>query len=196
MEANPVAEAEIVEKAARGDTHAFRLLVEKYQKFAFNLAIRFTGDRSDAEDILQEVFVSVWKNLPAYRTEVKFTTWLYKITTNRCLDFLKSRQKQQARVTDSWDHHAQVTDTRSADRVLEGSEFVSLVAKMSDTLTPKQRAVFILRDLEELPVQEVSDILSMSAGNVKSNLYYARIRMGELIKKYYGDYKKQDLWNV
>ena len=165
------------------------MLVSNCQRFAFSLALRLVGNRTDAEDILQEVFIRVWKHLPSYRKEVKFTTWLYTIVTNRCLDHLKSRHRKNARLYDGWEDHPGLTDHETTDQQLLHEEFRAVVSAMAEVLTPKQRAVFVLRDLEELPVEEVCIILSMSAGNVKSNLYHARVRMSELIKRYYAEYK-------
>jgi RNA polymerase sigma-70 factor (ECF subfamily) len=187
MEENP--EADIIERAATGDAHAFRLLVEKYQGYAVRLAMRFVGSRFDAEDVVQEVFIRIWKNLHRYRKEVKFSTWLYRIVTNRCLDFLKSSKRRPIHLTDTLEKHQQVIDPGTTRSSYEGKEFVFLVTKMSERLTPKQKAVFILRDLEGLSVKEVCEILSMSTGNVKGNLYHARISMSELMKKCYSENK-------
>lgn len=191
MEENP--EAEIIGRAATGDTYAFRLLVEKYQGYALRLAMRFVGNRFDAEDIVQEVFIRIWKKLSQYRKEVKFTTWLYTIVTNRCLDFLKSSKRRREHLTDTVEYHLQLADPDTLANVQEDKELISWITKMTDRLTVKQKAVFILRDLEGLSVREVCEILSMSAGNVKGNLYHARIRMAEWMRKYY---EEQNVKNV
>jgi RNA polymerase sigma-70 factor (ECF subfamily) len=191
MEENP--EAEIIGRAATGDTYAFRLLVEKYQGYALRLAMRFVENRFDAEDIVQEVFVRIWKNLWQYRKEVKFTTWLYTIVTNRCLDSLKSRKRRRDHLTDTVDAHHQLVDPDTAMKVQDDKELISLITSMADRLTIKQRSVFILRDLEGLSVREVCEILSMSAGNVKGNLYHARIRLAEWMRKYYEEQKVKDV---
>src|SRR5688500_14585138 len=175
-------EREIIEKAIAGDTHAFRLIVEKNQAFAVSVSYRFMGNTDDAKDIAQEAFLRLWKNLPKYRFDIKLTTWLYKIIINLCLDHLKSKYRKQSGYTENVDRHEEVAAQCSADQDLLNEEIKMNVIKMANALTPKQRAVFILRDLEDLPIEEVSEILSMSAGNIKSNLYYARVKMGELFK--------------
>ncbi len=175
---------EVIERAMAGDTLAFRELVEKHQGFAFSVSFRFVANSSEAEDITQEAFIRLWKHLPKYRFEIKLTTWLYKIVSNLCLDYLKSRHGRRRRQWSSVDDQDDVPAAFSADASLLEEEFRANVVKMTEALTPKQKAVFILRDLEELPVKEVSEILSMSTNNVKSNLYHARLRMGELISKY------------
>lgn len=182
-------EPEIIRKAITGDTHAFRQLVKQYQAFAFSLAYRFLNNSSDAQDITQEAFIRLWKNLPRYRAEIRLSTWLYKIVTNLCLDQLRSVYRKQSRNTHDVDHDFTVADPLTADQPLLHEELRTIILKMAEALTPKQKAVFILRDLEELPVPEVCEILSMTTGNVKSNLYYARIRMSTLIDQYYREQK-------
>ncbi len=175
---------EVIERAMAGDTLAFRELVEKHQGFAFSVSFRFVANSSEAEDITQEAFIRLWKHLPKYRFEIKLTTWLYKIVSNLCLDYIKSRHGSRRRQWSNVDDHDEVPAAFSTDTALLEEEFKANVLKMTEALTPKQKAVFVLRDLEELPVKEVSEILSMSTNNVKSNLYHARLRMGELISKY------------
>src|SRR5690606_19333586 len=82
----------IIRKAMSGDTQAFRAIVEDHQDFVFSVAHRFVNNARDAEDLTQETFLRLWKNLSRYKSEIKLTTWLYKIVTNVCLDYLKSKQ--------------------------------------------------------------------------------------------------------
>jgi RNA polymerase sigma-70 factor, ECF subfamily len=180
---------QIIEKAVAGDMHAFRILVERHQRFVYSLSYRFLGSKGDAEDITQETFIRLWKHLKRYKPEIKLTTWLYKITTNLCLDVLKSRRWKQIYQTQSIEHHHEFAGPDLPDVQMLNEELKIILLKMAEVLTPKQKAVFLLRDVEGLEVSEVCDILSMSAGNVKSNLYYSRTKMGELIKQYYSEYK-------
>jgi len=180
---------EVIEKAIAGDGLAFRLLVEKHQGLVYSLSTRFLNSRGDAEDITQEVFIRLWKHLPSYRPEVKLSTWLYKITTNLCLDVLKSRRWKHGLHSRSVDPYDSLEEPMRADQQLLSDELNAIILKMAEGLTPKQKAVFVLRDLEGLEVEEVCGILSMSAGNVKSNLYYARLKMNEVITKHYQELK-------
>jgi RNA polymerase sigma-70 factor, ECF subfamily len=174
-----------IRQAALGDRHAFRMLVESQQTFAYAVAFRFVGNAGDAEDIVQEAFVRLWKNLHQYRPEVKLSTWLYRIIANLCLDLLKSRPEKQRRSAVDIDHSHAVTDGSTPEADLYRRELMGAIHAAANELTPLQRAVFILRDLEDLPVEEVCDILCMPAGNVKSNLYYARRKVGERLKALY-----------
>jgi RNA polymerase sigma-70 factor, ECF subfamily len=189
----PLSESDIIEKAMAGDMRAFRMLVEKHQSFVLSLAYRFVRDSNEAEDITQEAFVRLWKNLHKYRHEVKLTTWLYKIVTNLCLDYLKSSTRKYSQRATSVDDEMKLTVASTPDQSLLDDELRNALLKMSEELTPKQKAVFVLRDLEELDVQEVSQILNESAANIKSNLYYARLKMSELIRRFYGEKKRETL---
>lgn len=176
---------EIVEKALAGDMQAFRQLVERHQRFVYALAYRMVGTVGDAEDITQETFIRLWKNLSRYRHEIKLTTWLYKITTNLCLDFLKSAYNKHTKRTLDLDDHRGMFSAWPADQPLLSEELAVALEKISAELSPKQKAVFVLRDMEDLPMPEIGQILSLSSGKVKSNLYYARKKVGELIAKHY-----------
>ena len=187
----PTNDQNLVSRAMAGDTQAFRALVEKNQSFVYAVAYRFVNSRTDAEDVSQEAFVRLWKNLGQYRPEVKLTTWLYKIVTNLCLDLLKSRQHKNSLSQRSMDDSLAIADSASADAILLEDELRAIILRSADELTPKQKAVFILRDIEGLSVDEVCSILGMSAGNVKSNLYYARLSVTERIKQFYSERKKK-----
>lgn len=174
---------EIIARAMAGNTEAFRVVVMQNQAFAYSVSYRFLGNAEDAEDIVQEAFIRLWKNLHKYNPEVKLRTWLYRIIVNLCLDFLKSTHGQQRK--NKVDVEQVLHYSSGPDRPMHANELNELIQEAAATLTPRQKAVFILRDLEDLSVEEVCHILSMSAGNVKSNLYYARQHMGEKLKKYY-----------
>jgi RNA polymerase sigma-70 factor (ECF subfamily) len=179
------AELKIIEKAKAGDPLAFRSLVETYQRFVYSIAFRFTGDDAEAEDLTQECFVKLWKNLARYNAEHQLKSWLGKMITNISLDFLKSARKQNEKNRTMMDERLPIPDPTGSEKELEASELHSLIMKLADQLTPKQRAAFILRDLEMLEVNEVCEMLGINAGNLKSNLYYARLHMKENLLKHY-----------
>jgi RNA polymerase sigma-70 factor (ECF subfamily) len=184
---------ELIQKALRGSQQAFRAIVEVNQGFVYALAFRFVNDEQDAEDITQEVFVRLWKNLHTYKQEVKLTTWLYKIVTNQCLDFLKSRHGRQRKNKVDIDRSHFVQDHSTPEKEFQQQELSKIIHAAAEELTPKQKAVFILRDLEGLSQEEVSETLSMSTGNVKSNLFYARQKMTEKLRAWYQTTDKQFL---
>ncbi|MBA4144655.1 MAG: hypothetical protein C0523_02735 [Cytophaga sp.] len=177
---------EVLHDAMSGSsTAAFRTVVEAHQAFAYAVAYRFVRDEEEAEDIVQEAFVRLWKNRKSYRQEVKLTTWLYRIIANRCLDFLKSRRGKEKRSSEDLSQGYTTADRTTPEKEYEREELMRVILETAEELTPKQKAVFILRDLEGLAVDEVTVILSMSAGNVKSNLFHARQKMAEKLKAFY-----------
>lgn len=178
---DPEKEFQLIQKSMLGDPQAFRLLVETYQGLAYSIAFRFTREEQESEDIVQEAFVKVWKNLSRYDKQFSFKTWLAKIVTNLCLDFLKSgRRKKMIR-----EHQVKMTEPSVDESKIEMDELKAIVAELASRLTEKQRAVFILRDLEQFTPDEVCAALNMSFGNVKSNLYYARIKIKDGLQKFY-----------
>lgn len=184
---------ELIQEAVRGSQPAFRAIVEAHQGFVYAVAFRFVNDQHEAEDITQDVFVRLWKSLHTYKHEVKLTTWLYKIVTNRCLDFLKSRHGRERKNKIDVDRHHGLTNHSTPEKEFQQQELSRIIYAAAEELTPKQKAVFILRDLEGLSQEEVSETLSMTTGNVKSNLFYARQKMTEKLKAYYQTTDKQFL---
>src|SRR5687767_11433707 len=146
-------EVELIERAVKGDTWAFRCLVEKHQSFAYSLSYRLTGNAHDAEDIVQEAFVRVWKHLHKFRYEVKLTTWLYKIITNLCLDFLKSAYGKKRYRHASIEKGFEVKTSATPLEEMQAGELMNAVVRIADELTPKQRAVFTLCNLEGLTLK-------------------------------------------
>lgn len=176
---------ELIQEAARGNSRAFRVIVETHQGFVYTVAHRFVSDEQEAEDITQDVFVRLWKNLGRYRHEVKLTTWLHKIVTNRCLDFLSSRHGRQRKNRVGVHAEMILMGSLTPEAELQQQELTTLVHQAAEELTPKQRAVFILRDLEGLSAEETSQVLGMPPGNVKSNLFHARQKVLERLKRNY-----------
>ncbi len=175
----------LIRSAANGDHRAFRTLVEFHQAFAYALAHRYTYDEDDAEDITQEAFIRIWKNLHKYDSQFHFKAWLAKIVTNLCLDHLKSGRRKQEAGKARVDETLMVAGHHHPEHELEAAELKTIVARLAEQLTALQRTVFVLRDLEMLPTEEVCQILNMSPGNMKSNLYYARLKIKQGLAAFY-----------
>lgn len=174
----------IIEQARSGDTEAFRKVVEHYQGFVYSVAFRYLHVREDARDVTQDVLIKLWKNLGAYRKEVRLSTWLYRIITNQCLDYIKARQRRRTDRIAEIDSRQDIASPDSVEGTIEQNEFRDLIILASEKLTPRQRAVFVLRDLEDLSVAEVSEILGLSADVIKSNLYHARLNVAATVKPF------------
>jgi RNA polymerase sigma-70 factor (ECF subfamily) len=167
---------DILHSSRKGDRKAFQKLVETFQGYAFSLAVRYLGNEEDAVDIVQETFIRVWKHLADFDFRCKFTTWLYRIVINLCHDRVKSRNRHDrvlAPMPETTDNlPLQCSDDLENKSINE--ELVTIITNFAADLTPKRRAVFVLRDLEDMSIEEVAQILGMSKGAVKSNLFYAR----------------------
>ncbi len=175
---------QIVARSKQGDAWAFRRLVESYQRYAFSLAFRIVCNEEDARDITQETFIRVWNRIGGYTGEAKFSSWLYKIVVNLAFDRLKG-EKRRRRLFLALPvlPEDRVPDTGTAlDDEIVNRDLAEKIRKIGEQLPLKQRMVFVLRDLQDLSVEEVAEILEMSPGSVKTNLCYARQRIAQRLK--------------
>jgi RNA polymerase sigma-70 factor (ECF subfamily) len=185
------AEEALAQRAAAGDTGAFDALVTLFSSRVFAVAFRMLHDRAEAEDLSQEVFVALYHALPTFRGESRLSTWIYRITRNRCLNrmkFLKRRHVgQHADLDDPAIARGAAdpdTDTRGArdpDKKLEGKELSALLEKHLRDLPEEQRTLVILRDLEDLSYEEIADITGLPLGTVKSRLHRARAELSRCL---------------
>jgi RNA polymerase sigma-70 factor, ECF subfamily len=171
---------DIITKSKSGDLNAFTTLVEKTQQYAYALALRMLCHHEDANDVVQESFIRVWKHLPKYKSKIKFTTWLYKIVTNLCLDQLKSR-KRRGRIFVEEEKIHQIAQENECP--FERSEAILQIERLSEQLTPKQKTVFVLRDLQDLEMDEIAKITGFTKNVIKSNLYLARMNIRNKLRK-------------
>ncbi|RAW00832.1 RNA polymerase sigma factor [Pseudochryseolinea flava] len=176
---------EILKRAIEGDRRAFQKIVEGHLSFAYAVAYRMLGNRADAEDITQDAFFRLWKNIPKYKVEIKLSTWLYKIVTNLCLDFLKSTRYRERKFMHDVEAANSVQSSLTPEDIMNGEELQNQLLQASEVLSPLQKAVFILRDLEALTVEETCEILSIDADGVKSNLFHARKKISATLKLIY-----------
>lgn len=167
---------EIIHRSRNNDADAFRRLVEGHYSFVFSLSFRLLCNHDDAKDAAQETFIRVWKHLTRYDDRVKFTTWLYKIAVNICYDRLKSMKRNSNHMAGSAEIQ-QLLVQPSADNpenTLINNDLAQIVRFFTDSLTPKQKLVFTLSDLEQMEVNEIKEITGLSPAKIKSNLYLAR----------------------
>ena len=177
-----VSEKKIIEKVLGGDANAFEDLVLKYEKTVYNLALRMMGDRDDASDMTQEAFIKAYGSLSSFRGDSKFSVWIYRITTNVCLDFLRSKsRKQQVSLTvsdDDEDAQLDIPDPK-ADPEQQLIKKISMqsVEEGLKTLPDKQRQILVMRELGGMSYAEIGKALSIEEGTVKSRIFRARKRL-------------------
>ncbi|MBI3123885.1 MAG: RNA polymerase sigma factor [Ignavibacteriales bacterium] len=175
MNSKIIAEEELlrlIKNAVEGDLSAFEAILKNHQYYAYTVAFRVLTNDDDAKDVVQESFVRIWKHLGSYNKKVKFTTWMYKIVINLCYDKLRARKMENERretIDDGF-----VSGLDNPEKQLTNKEQAEIIKHVSNGLPEKQRMVFVLRDLEELTTDEVSQIMDISAESVKTNLSFAR----------------------
>jgi RNA polymerase sigma-70 factor (ECF subfamily) len=166
----------LITRSAAGDPGAFREIVEQHQGYAFALAFRIVWDEEDARDIVQDAFIRVWRHLPEYDGRSRFTTWLYTIVTRLAYDRLKKEKRRSesspARATQS--EERDFPDPSALEEEIGNRDLAEKIRAIAGDLPLKQRMVFVLRDVEDRTIEEIGEMLAMSAGSVRTNLCYAR----------------------
>jgi len=178
---------EILIECLNGNHDAFRCLVETYQTYGYSVAMRYLNDLSEVEDVVQETFISVWKNLSSFNMEENFRNWFYRIIINKCLDNLRIRKRkyQLMKALNMMRSVSTNNNQNLNEKNTNTQDTFSILYNKVSSLPKKQRTVFILRDLEELSMRDVSEITGLSIGSVKSNLYYARKNIQNELLPYY-----------
>jgi RNA polymerase sigma-70 factor (ECF subfamily) len=163
-----VDDREAVEACQRGEREAFDALVQRYQRDIYRLCYRYVNDPQDANDMAQEVFLKAYKAVGRFRGDSSFSTWLYRIAVNTCLNFRSGRRPEGEELSDA------LPDRRAgALAVLEEEERAERVRAAVARLPEKQRATLILKIYHELTHEEVAGIVGSSVGTVKANLFHA-----------------------
>jgi RNA polymerase sigma-70 factor, ECF subfamily len=167
---------ELIERSLSGDLSAFRLLMESQQRYAYAVAFPLLRNEENAKDVVQEAFIRVWNNLSAYRREVKFTTWLYKIVINLCYDRMKmdSRRKNIFGYIGDLLGRNDFAGSKSLHEEIEKTDLCRHVLAEAKKLPPKEQLVFHLRDVQDFSIEEIAEMASISVASVKTNLCYAR----------------------
>ncbi|MFT4705524.1 MAG: RNA polymerase sigma-70 factor (ECF subfamily) [Bradymonadia bacterium] len=178
---DPSDEARLVSRLKRRDERAFAVLVEKHQRQVFAIVFRMLGDRAEAEDVAQEVFVTVFKAIDRFRGDSKLSTWIYRIATNHCRNRIKYLGRRHHGRTKDIDDTQESTFLSALsdpaprpDAAFEGKRMEVAVQEALAAIEPDHREVIVLRDLEQLPYQEIAEILAVAEGTVKSRLFRAR----------------------
>lgn len=187
-----VTDEALAARAAAGDPGAFDALVVLYTGRVFGVAFRMLGDRAEAEDLSQEVFVTLYGALAGFRGESKLSTWVYRITRNRCLNrlkFLKRRHVGEHADIDDPAYSGACADAETGGaglkdphRKLANDELSVLLQGYLLELPEEQRALVVLRDLEDLSYEEIVDITGLPLGTVKSRLHRARAALAKMLK--------------
>ena len=179
----------LVDRAQAGDVRAFEALVRRHERWVFSVALRMVGDRADAEDVAQEVFLKAYRGLQGFRGGSRFSTWLYAIASHHCLNHLagrESRARRAARIetpTDGRDENPASALDRVADQsprpdaVLERRDLRRVIQSQLLQLTEEHRIVLILRDIQGMSYDEIAASVGIELGTVRSRLHRARMEL-------------------
>lgn len=172
----------VIRSVLDGNINDFEQLVTAYEKNVYNLALRMVGDPDDAADITQETFIKAYRALGSFRGDSKFSSWIYRIASNVCLDFLRSRSRR-AQVPLSFENEdaegeIELPDmSQNPEKVLMKKLSMEAVRRGMEKLPPKQRQILVLRELCGLSYAELAQTLSVEEGTVKSRIFRARKRL-------------------
>ncbi len=169
-------EREAVEACQRGDREAFGRLVQRYEREVYRLCYRYVNDHHDASDLAQEAFLKAYRGIGRFRGDSAFSTWLYRIAVNACLNFRASKRPPADELPDTL-----ADPTRGAADRMEEDERNRRVREAVGRLPEKQRSTLILKIYQELTHEEVAAILGSSVGTVKANLFHALANLRKML---------------
>jgi RNA polymerase sigma-70 factor, ECF subfamily len=189
---------EIVQLVLAGDRKAFRTIAEKYQGMVFRTCIGFVHNKEDAEDITQDVLVNVYQALGSFKSQSAFSTWVYRISINASLNFIRNKSKrsifQRIETVFGFDKPKELkhltSDADNPEQILINKEHSERLNKALDSLTENQRIAFTLSKYDDLPQREIAQIMNITEGAVEALLQRAK---ANLQKELYIFYKKNEL---
>ncbi len=164
---------QILLKCKQGDLEAFDNLVSTFQDYAFALAFRFLNHTADAEDVVQEAFIRVWKNIKSFNMNKRFSTWFYRIVINLCLDRQKYLKRKTELFLQNQDSDLFKDEKSLEDNITNRTRIESILIIVQD-MPSKQRLIFILRDFQGFDLAEIAEMLRVSKNSVRSHLSQAR----------------------
>jgi RNA polymerase sigma-70 factor (ECF subfamily) len=187
-------EEQLVERLKRRDEAAFNELVRAYEKRVFRLVLRMLGDRAEAEDVAQDVFITVFKSIDSFRGESKLSTWMFRVATNHCknrIKYLDRRARGKKSELDELTEHGALESASMSssalvarpDQQAEANQIESLVRAAIAELDEDQRELVVLRDVENMSYEEIQQITGLPEGTVKSRLHRARLQLAKAVQR-------------
>ncbi len=185
----------LIKRLQERDEKAFRQMVEEHQGKVYSLLARMIGNPNEAEDLLQEVFIQVFKSIDQFRGDAKLSTWLYRIAANTCKNRLKYLSRRNYQKTDALDPAgdgdpeagggvAVAARIPGPDRLLEGQQLDKIVQDAIAELEDDHKLLIILRDMQDLSYEEICEVTGLNEGTVKSRLHRARMALKEKLEKH------------
>ena len=182
---------QLVETIRNGGADAFEQLVRRKTPKVYSLCYRIIGNAEDAKDISQLVFIKLWENIGKYDPAYTFDTWLYRMVTNVAIDFMRNKQSRENAVNSSL--RLVKTSTEAEQTVVvQRKEIENVFNAVSAVLSPKQKTIFVMREMHDLPSAEIARILGCRESTVRNHLFNARKLMQQQLKKRFPEYSR--LW--
>lgn len=183
-------EKQLIDMSKSGNIDAFELLIENYQKKVFNIAYRVIGNYDDANDLAQEVLIRIFKSIGGFREQSSFSTWVYRITTNVCLDELRRRKNKKVisldediQFEDSDIKRQVVSGDPTPEEIAEEKETKDIIHRAINKLSDEHKVVIVLRDLQGFSYEEIARVTKCPEGTVKSRINRARQALKEILQK-------------
>jgi RNA polymerase sigma-70 factor (ECF subfamily) len=170
-------EADLIERCRRREPGAFEELYRQHAGRVYNLACRLAGNPTDGEDLLQEIFVQVYRKLDGFKGDSAVGTWIYRLATNLCLDYLRGREAKARRLHDTIDDESTVPTPAARPVRADRLDLERAIARLS----PGYRAAFVLHDVEGFEHREVATLLGIAEGTSKSQVHKARLKIREYL---------------
>jgi RNA polymerase sigma-70 factor (ECF subfamily) len=193
--ASAATDEELVARARAKDFEAFEELLDRYENKVFRLAYRFVRNDTDAQEILQDTFLSIWRKLDTFKGDAKFSSWLYRVAANAALMRLRAQRRHPEISTEELpsgylDDHGQLPAVgenwaKRPDDQLQSAELRQHIEAAVDALPELYRTVFLIRDVEGLSTEETAEVLDISVPTVKTRLHRARIALRDAITSYF-----------
>ena len=172
-------EARLVKRAKQGDMHAFEELILQHEKIVYNVALRMMNHSEDAKDISQEVFLKAYRNIGNFDERSQFSTWIYRITANTCIDEMRKRKGRQSF---SLEEELEGEEGSMQRQVADAGETPEVLQAL-ECLSPEHKVAVILRDIKGLSYEEIAEILELTLGTVKSRISRGRNQLKQEILK-------------
>ena len=171
-------EDDLIKRCRDGDQRAMEQIVKRYEKQVYNTAFGIVGNREDAQDITQDVFLTIWNKIGQFKFRSKFSTWIYQIAKNQSLNLKNLKKRRQTDATEINDSQAWVpVDEKTPETTLLVYEQQKQLLRALDNLKEKHRTILVLREMEALSYDDISEVLGCSTGRVKSRLHEARLAL-------------------
>jgi len=182
---------QLVEQVRHGDEGAFETLVRRKTSKVYGLCYRVIGNSEDAKDISQLVFIKLWENIEKYDAQYAFDTWLYRMVTNVAIDFMRNKHSRDNAVNSTLRLVKTSVDPEQTVMV-QRKEVETVFNAVSDVLSPKQKTIFVMSEMEDLRSSEIAKILGCQESTVRNHLFNARKVMQQQLKRRFPEYAR--LW--